>query len=305
LIWFYIVIQNNGPGAHLDLESLACVDALARTLSFHRAARACALSPAAFGKRVRQVEEDLGRALFHRTTRRVEITPEGAALLPSIRRLLSDARELVGEARGEEPPVELTLGTRHELGMSWLLPARRTLRRELPHVTTHVSFGSTEELESAVLSLRADAAVLSRPPATARLDALNLQREDYVLVASPALLKERPLKKAADARAHVLVDASPSLPLFRYLRPRAELRFARTLLMGTIAAIRAAVVGREGVAVLPRYFVEGDLERGRLARVLPRVPVDHDVFRLIFRADDPRRDLLARVAEILRAIPLR
>ena len=62
---------------HLDLESLACVDALARTLSFHRAARACALSPAAFGKRVKQVEEDLGRALFHRTTRRVELTPEG------------------------------------------------------------------------------------------------------------------------------------------------------------------------------------------------------------------------------------
>jgi LysR family transcriptional regulator, glycine cleavage system transcriptional activator len=288
----------------LDLESLTCVDALARTLSFHRAARACALSPAAFGKRVRQVEEHLTTPLFFRTTRRVELTPEGAQLLPAIRRLLSDAMALTHDARSEEPPVDLVLGTRHELGMSWLFPARRALHAALPHLTVHLAFGVSDALEAGVLSLRIDAAVLSRPPATTRLDALPLHREDYALVACPRLLRERPLRRAADAAAHTLIDADAALPLFRYLHPAHELRFARTLLLGTIDAIRAGVLEREGVAVLPRYFVEDDLAAGRLTRVLPRTPLAHDLFRLIFRSDDPRRALLERVAEVLQGLPL-
>jgi hypothetical protein len=63
-----------------DLESLACVDALSRTLRFHVAARARALSPAAFSKRVQQVEEHVGAPLFARTTRNVELTDAGEAL---------------------------------------------------------------------------------------------------------------------------------------------------------------------------------------------------------------------------------
>lgn len=291
---------------HLDLESLACVDALARTLSFRAAAKSCALSPAAFGKRVQQIEEQLGSPLFHRTTRRVQLTSEGAALLPRIRRLLDDAAALAGEARGEEPPTDLVLGTRHELGMSWLLPARRALGRELPHVTFHLRFGHTDELEAAVLALRADAAVISRLPRTRRLDAIPLHREDYALVAAPRLLERLPLKRPEHAERHVLVDADDTLPLFSYLQGSGrELRFSRVLTLGTIAAIRQVVLEGGGVAVLPAYFVRDDLRRRRLARVLPRLPIGHDWFRLLFRADDPRRDLLERVAATLAKAPLR
>src|SRR5687767_6634707 len=107
-----------------DLESLACVDALARTLRFRAAAQSMALSPAAFGKRVQQVEEHLETPIFVRTTRKVQLTPAGAALMPRIRRLLKEAQSLKGAARGTAPPVDVVVGTRHELGMSWLLPAR-------------------------------------------------------------------------------------------------------------------------------------------------------------------------------------
>lgn len=291
---------------HLDLESLACVDALAQTLSFRAAAKSCALSPAAFGKRVQQVEEQLATTLFHRTTRKVQLTPEGTALLPRVRRLLAEARSLTSEARGEEPPVDVVLGTRHELGMSWLLPARRRLAARLPHVTVHLRFGHTDELEAALLSLRADAVIISRVPKTRRLDALPLHREDYVLVASPRLIAERPLKRPEHAREHVLVDADDALPLFSYLRgPGRSLRFSSHLTLGTIAAIRQEVLDGGGVAVLPRYFVRTDLERRRLVRVLPRLCIAHDFFRLLFRADDPKRGLLERIGEILAEVPLK
>jgi DNA-binding transcriptional LysR family regulator len=59
------------------------------------------------------------------------------------------------------------------------------------------------------------------------------------------------------------------------------------------------------VAVLPAYFTERDLARGRLVRLLPRARLGHDFFRLLFRADDTRRPLFEQVAAILSGLPLR
>ena len=289
-----------------DIESLACVDALARTLRFHAAARSVFLSPAAFTKRVQQVEEHVGKKLFARTTRTVELTAEGRELLPLIRRVLDDARALTSAAAGGAAPVELIVATRHELGMSWLLPARHAVTRALPHVTLHLRFGSTEELERSLLSLRADAAVTSHAPSTARLDSLPLHREDYAFVASPKLLKRAPFRDASDAGRHVLVDAHDDLPLFAYLRATGlPLRFASVLTLGTIDAIRTAVRAGEGVAVLPRYFVDEDVRAKRLTLLLPRVKLGDDWFRLMFRTDDARRRIIEDVAAVLKKEPLR
>ena len=288
-----------------DLESLACVDALARTLRFSTAARSRFLSPAAFSKRVQQVEDHLGAQLFARTTRTVEITPAGLAILPRVRRLVVEAGAL-SAGGAVAPAVEITLGTRHELGMSWLLPARRALQRALPHVTVHLRFGGTEELERAVLSLRVDAIVTSHAPSTKRLDSFALAREDYAFIAAPRLLARSAFRTAADASAHVLIDAHDDLPLFSYLRATGlPLRFARVLTLGTIDAIRAAALDGEGVAVLPRYFVAPDLARRRLVRLLPRAPLGHDFFRLVCRADDAQRPLLESIARTLSHTPLR
>lgn len=288
-----------------DLESLACVDALARTLRFHAAAKSRFLSPAAFSKRVQQVEAFVGAKLFARTTRRVELTAAGMSLVPRVRRLLVEAQSLAQMQADQPLAAELMLGTRHELGMSWLLPARRVLAKRLPHLTIHLRFGTTDDLERAVLALRVDAIVTSHPPTTKRLDFFALAREDYVFVAAPALLRRQPFTSAAAASRHVLIDAHDDLPLFSYLRATGlPLRFARILSLGTIEAIREAVREAEGVAVLPRYFVEGDLARGRLVRLLPRARLGHDFFRLIFRADDVHRPLLEEVAGVLAELPL-
>lgn len=289
-----------------DLESLACVDALARTLRFHVAAKSRALSPAAFSKRVQQVEEHVGAPLFVRTTRTVALTEVGTALLPRIRRMLDEARALADSAVNVGPtPLELVLGTRHELGMSWLLPARAELQAALPHLTTHLRFGDSATLEDHVLRLRLDAIVTSHAPSTRALEAIPLHKEDYVVVGAPRLLKRLPLHTADDAGAHTLIDADESLPLFAYLRTTGlPLRFARVLTLGTIEAIRSAVVAGEGIAVLPRYFVAEALRRRHLVTVLPTTRLGHDWFRLVFRADDTRRALFEQVARTLKARPL-
>jgi DNA-binding transcriptional LysR family regulator len=293
-----------------QLESLHCFAEAARLLNFRATARAVALTPAALGQRIRQLEDQLGAPLFHRTTRKVVLTQAGLALLPYARRALAAAAECMRAARGEigPAPLDLTLGTRHELGMSWLVPLLPRLRSAQAGLTVHLYFGSSADLILRVRNLEIDCAIGSMHLADPRLDSIRLHREDYKFVGSPRLLRQRPLKKDADAAAHTLVDSNASMSLFGYFRAAPgggdRLRFGKVLGMGTIAAIRALVLDGEGVAVLPAYLVEPDLRARRLVPIFPAVKLVSDWFRLVFRADDPRRSLYQTLAQTLLEQPL-
>src|SRR5262244_2507650 len=95
-----------------QLESLHCFAEAARLLNFRATARAVALTPAALGQRIRQLEDQLGAPLFHRTTRKVVLTQAGLALQPYARRTLEAANDCLRAGRGQvgPVPVELTLG---------------------------------------------------------------------------------------------------------------------------------------------------------------------------------------------------
>jgi len=292
-----------------DLESLRCFEAAATHLSFRIAAKAVALSPAAFGDRIKRLEEQLAASLFARSTRRVALTPAGHRLLVQARRVLDEAARCVHVVRDDAAPIPyaLTLGTRFELGLSWLTPALRPLHAQRPERTLHLVFG-----DSADLLARARNAVLDALVTSARLSAGNLayellHTEDYVFVGSTALIGRRPLARGADAAHHTLLDISPELPLFRYFldaRRGESWTFAKLEYLGTIGAIRLRALQGAGVAVLPRYFVEPDLHARRLVRLVPRTQLQRDAFRLVWRANHPRQAELRVLAADLARLPL-
>ena len=59
-----------------------------------------------------------------------------------------------------------------------------------------------------------------------------------------------------------------------------------------------------GLAVLPRYFVEPDLQEGRLRLLFPEVVMATDWFRLIWRRGSTRQSLLRELATELENRPL-
>ena len=292
-------------------DSLRCFVSAARELNFRRAAVEVGLTPAALGQRIRQLEELIGVALFVRTTRRVSLTEEGAALLGQAQKTLEAASECFAAARGEVGPskMDLTIGTRHELGLSWVIPALPGIRRQRQSMTVHLYFGSGTDLLFRVNRGEIDCAITSTSQADPRLDAERIAEERYCLVGKPSLLARTPLSREEHAANHTLIDVSPRLELYRYFREGSgsvpALRFGSTVAMGTVAAIRALVLAGDGVAVLPEYFVARDLERERLTKLFPKAKPQSDYFRLIFRVGDPRRGLFARLAKFLADQPLR
>lgn len=87
----------------LETDLLRTFVAIAETGSFTRAARTIFRTPSAVSMQMRKLEETLGRALFLREGRAVQLTADGEALLGYGRRMLSLNQEAV--ARFLEPPL--------------------------------------------------------------------------------------------------------------------------------------------------------------------------------------------------------
>jgi DNA-binding transcriptional LysR family regulator len=291
----------------MDLDSLRCFDAVATTLNFRAAAGRVHLSPTALSDRIRRLEEDLGRRLFDRTTRKVSLTDDGRSLLPLARDVLASASRLEAAAEGalETPPYELLVGTRYELGLSWLCPALTPLQQRRPERTIHLHFADSPDLIARLERGDLDAAVASVRLTSPRLTYAALHPEKYVFVAKPGIR----VRGIDDVSELTLVDVSPDLPLFRYLLDALEdsspWPFAKVEYLGGIGGIRHRVLEGERVAVLPEYFVRQDLKKKRLVRLMAGTPLRSDAFRLIWRSGHPRENSLLDLASDLRTFPLR
>jgi LysR family glycine cleavage system transcriptional activator len=293
-----------------DLESLRCFGAAAKHLNFRVAARSVGLSPAAFGDRIKRLEELFETRLFDRTTRKVLLTPAGERLIVQARRTIEEAERCHASVVSDRPsPFSLTVGTRYELGMSWLTPALTRLEKSRPERRLHLFFGDTPALLDAVSKGTIDCLISSARITGAGLSYARLHEENYAFVGSRKLLSKTPLSRREHATEHTLLELHADLPLFRYFldaRPGGEVwAFQHTQHLGTIGPVRARVLEGAGVAVLPHYFVKEDLARKRLVRLMPRVQMPPDWFRLVWRKDHPRNTELHALAEELSSFPLK
>lgn len=290
-----------------DLESLRCFEAVATTLRFRTAAARVHLSPAAFSDRIRRLEDEMGVPLLRRSTRDVALTAAGASLLSHVRQVLAGADQLalIAQGRGERLPVELVVGTRYELGLSWLCPALQALERKRPERTIHLYNGDSPDLTGRLERGELDAMVASMRLTSPRLRYAALHPEEYAFVGV-----ERSVRRREDAERAILLDVTPDLPLFRYFLdalPGVDpWRFARTEFLGGIGNIRRRLADGGGrVAVLPRYFISAELRERRLVTLMPRIKLRSDSFRLVWRVGHPREEELLALAADLRELPLR
>jgi LysR family glycine cleavage system transcriptional activator len=286
-----------------DLESLRCFEAVADALNFRKAAGVVGLSPVSVGDRIRGLEARLGQPLFHRTTRTMSLTEAGHRLLPAARRILEEVQRWAESFDRSGDARSLSVGTSFERGVWWLTPALGTLRRSRPERVLRVFFGAPDDLLSRVLEGRLDCALTTDSTLPARVRQVHLHREDYALVARPHLV-EGPGHCVSEIRDRVLLDLRRDLPLFRRLgdgaSPRHHPTFTMFEYLGTMAAVRLRALEGAGIAVLPRYLIAGDLERGTLRQLLPEAKLKCEHVRLIWRAGHGSEADLTSIARELK-----
>jgi DNA-binding transcriptional LysR family regulator len=169
----------------MEVRQLRYFVTVARTRHFGRAAEQLHIAQSPLSQAIRQLESHLGTPLFERTTRRVDLTAAGEALLPEAVRIL----ESVGAAREQVSRVAAGDLGRLRIGATALVTYRhvpelvRRLGAELPNLTLRFrSEMLTPALEAALVDHRIDLAVLRPPVGDESLATRLLARERLVLV---------------------------------------------------------------------------------------------------------------------------
>lgn len=187
------------------------VVAVAETSSFTRAAERCLVVQSALSHQIARLERELGGKLFERNSRRVRLTPAGAAFLPAARQCLDAAERAaaevaaaLGEVRGR-----LTVGVIPTVAAVDIPAALREFRTRYPHVRIGLRVGASEELVEQVRQGAIDVACLGLP-ATAQpsgVRARELARDRLVAVVAPGhLLAEEPEIDLRRLSSEVFVD---------------------------------------------------------------------------------------------------
>ena len=145
----------------MDLRQLEHFVAVAQERHFTRAAAKLHIVQSGLSASIRALEEEMGATLFLRTTRRVNLTPAGAAFLSEAQRVLcaaEAARNAVAEVQGLKRG-RLLVGAIQGLAPFIDLPRLLgVFRREYPQVDIQLRFDDTAALIEGVLDGRLDIA---------------------------------------------------------------------------------------------------------------------------------------------------
>ncbi len=117
-----------------SMTSLLCFEAAARNLSFKKAAAELNVTPTAVSHQIRHLESDLGRKLFDRGHRGVELTEVGAYLFVSVRKGLEGMSDTVRDMRDRAEREDVVVGVTTAMSAFWLTPRISGFWRENPDI---------------------------------------------------------------------------------------------------------------------------------------------------------------------------
>jgi DNA-binding transcriptional LysR family regulator len=197
----------------MDLRQMEYLVALADEQQFTRAAAVCRVSQSGLSAAIRNLEDELGTTLFFRTTRRVEPTDAGLALLPYARAMLEQAdagRDAVVRAT-HELSGQLRVGAEQCLGFVDVPSLLERVRRRYPLVDIHFSQTGSHDLVERVRDGDLDIAFVAATDHLSRVGRTELGRAPVVLLCPP----EHPLAAAsradwADLRDQDFIDFQDS-----------------------------------------------------------------------------------------------
>jgi len=252
----------------MDFNQLNLFLKVAKHQSFTGAAAAMGLQRSSVSRRVADLEDALGVRLFHRTTRRVRLTPSGEWLRTRVEPLLAGVERAVEAIpeRAATPSGVLRVSVATDIGL-YLAPFFRSFREQHPAVTVQLDVTHHRidlEEQGIDVALRASAGELEDSHLVAR----PLLTMSAGMFAAPGYLdRSPPLQTRDDLPTHAMVMTS-SMPAMRHIPVGRPVLFADDPLV-IMACVQAGI----GLGWLPLHMTRDAVDAGRLVRVLPEVEV--------------------------------
>ena len=241
--------------------------------SFTRAGDDLEITAATVSKHIAFLERDLDTRLINRTTRRMNLTDAGLAFLKRTQSLLDELEDAELEARGfqAEPRGTIRVNVPMSFGLTHITEAIDSFLRDYPEIDIDLQLSDRMvdlveqgvDIAIRVRSSLADSSLMARPLRTSR----------NIVCASPGYLESAPeIHGPEDLTQHNCLTFS------LHDRPRIwelgdlEVRVSGNYRTDSSLAIRQSLLRGAGVGFLPRFLVQGDIEKGALIALLPDYP---------------------------------
>jgi LysR family glycine cleavage system transcriptional activator len=277
--------KETEPGFRPNLPPLTAVrafEAAARHQSFTKAAEELGMTQAAVSYQVKVLEDRLGKPLFVRLPKKVELSETGRRLAPAVAAAFQGLHVAFAELKESDEAV-LAATVVHTFATNWLVPRLGAFQQQHPEIAVRIDLSgrnvdfTREEFDIGIRGgrgkwpgLRADQLIpIAFTP---------LCSPDFVTRhgpwSSPADMLKAPRLDAHDEwwrlwfQAAGIAEAPPAVP--------SNVSLDVQSLLGT-----AAIAG-QGIAMLMPSFFAGDLAAARLVQPFSLMATDDTAYWLVY-----------------------
>ena len=224
---------------------------------------------------IKRLEAELGVTLLTRNTRRLALTEAGERFYLHCVNMLEAAQLAIDQARSDHTELKGTLRitTTVEYALAKVVPALELFRALHPDLNVHLSTSSTH---ADLISERFDVALRLGRVLDSSHRAVQLSTFEILPVASPAFVARVPSVNNVQA-----LEQAPWLEHGRVgelsitevssgtVRPWQPNPAKAGIKADNSSVLRAFALTGQGVAILPDWLIEDDLQAGRLIHLLP------------------------------------
>lgn len=197
----------------MDYDQMKAFLTVAETKNFTRAAELLYVTQSTITTRIKNLEKMLGKDLFKRTNRRVELTLTGQILLPYIQRSVELMEKCQMTARLDPLYEErLVVGSVHSLWDYFLGSVVHRFHQEHDRIALRLITGHSAEIAESVLDGAIDLGVVYLPPQNPEIEVILVHSEPFQLISSPHIFMKSQELTALDLTEipHVYLDWGPS-----------------------------------------------------------------------------------------------
>lgn len=256
----------------MNLDQLRTFLVVAEAGGFSKAAAIAASSQPTMSRQVKALEAQLGRTLFHRLGRKVELSDFGKQVAEQARRILAQTEALasIGSTRVADLRGHLRIGAADTIVLSSLPRILKRFQRRHPVVHLHLRTGSSPDILRWVRDGICDLGMCMIPEAHPGLRLRQLWKDRFVAVVAPKHeLAGRTvgLARFAEERQLVIEDSTLSHQVLTAAFQTAGLSMVPDMTFATFSLINGFVEAELGVGISSATISKKLISRGRLARV--------------------------------------
>jgi LysR family transcriptional regulator, hydrogen peroxide-inducible genes activator len=173
----------------MEMHQVRYFLALCAELNFTRAAERCHVAQPSLTRAIKQLEEELGGALFHRERANTHLSELGRTLKPYLEQVHARAEDAKREARAfvRLRKTPLRLGLMCTIAPAHLLDLVAALRTRHPGIELQILDAAAQALQDRLIAGTLDVAIYALPTLAGdeRLHRMALYREQFMIVTEP------------------------------------------------------------------------------------------------------------------------